>query len=110
VLTIFNEELIQAGKKIINVKIAHSTDGENEKLNVEYVDEKQENLVDKTLFYKDRAHISDKNYKLLRKGLKLNTATFYKCIKRREQLKKKCPIVPLSTGYYLKPLLVIKVF
>jgi hypothetical protein len=110
VLESLNEELIKAGKKIVNVKIAHSTDGEKQKFNVDYVDGKQENLVDKTLFYKDRAHISDKNYKLLRKGLNLHTATLYKCIKRREQLKKKCPIVPLSTGYYIKPLLLIKVY
>jgi len=53
VLESLNEELI------VNVKIAHSTDGEKQKFNVDYVDGEPEILVDKTLFYKDRAHISD---------------------------------------------------
>jgi len=108
ILTGLNEELNKAGKQIVNVKIAHASDSEQEKFNVEYIEETQENIVDKTLFYKDKAHISDKNYKLIRKGLNLNTATLFKCIKRREQ--NKCPIVSLSTGYYIKPLLLIKVF
>jgi len=74
------------------------------------VEEKRVNQIDRTLFYKDMIRMSDKQYHLFRKGLKLNTSSLHACKKRRDQLKKKTPIVPLSTGFYLKPLILIKVF
>jgi len=65
---------------------------------------------DECLYYKDKTNMTDKNYHLFRKGLKLNDRvnTLHSIKKRRKKRGLEMGIKPLDTGYYRNPVRMIK--
>jgi hypothetical protein len=67
-------------------------------------------ISEKSLFFKDKAYITDKSYHLFRKGMNLRerVSTLYSIKKQRIRKGLVMGIRPLDTGYYRDPVKMIK--
>ncbi len=72
--------------------------------------EDEESVVEKSLFFKDKAGITDNRYHIFRKGLKLggNVGTLNALKKLRKRKGLIMNIRPLASGYYRDPVKMIK--
>jgi len=87
----------ETGSNSFEVKFNHS-------LPISAVDD------EKSLYFKDKANITDKSYHLFRKGLKLHdkTGSLHRLKKLRKKKGSALGIKPLDRGYYRDPVKMIK--
>jgi hypothetical protein len=120
VFTVINEDLIKVGYRLDTcLDIKKTTTFQNQgvsasNLDINFIEESLDtsttNMNEKSLYCKDKAGIPDRKYHAFRKlmGLKKKIGTLYSVKRLRKKKAARMNIKPMSTGFYIDPVGIIK--
>ena len=114
VFTVINGDLIKVGYSLDTILSIRKNTNQNISVNsfeLNFIeDSSNSNIVEKSLYFKDKASIPDNKYHIFRKGMQLGKkiSSLYKVKRLRKEKGAKMGIKPLGKGYYLDPVKLIK--